>query len=222
MKPIRVVVVDDQDLVRAGFVALLSAADDIEVVGEAGQGEEGLRVIRQARPDVALLDIRMPVLNGIDAIARVRSDPAIAATRIVVLTTFNLDEYVFGALRAGADAFLLKDTPPEELLRSVRVVADGDALLSPAVTRRLLDEFATRPGRKPPLPLPDLTEREADVLALVLQGLSNTQIAERLYIGPATAKTYVSRLLGKFMVETRVALAIAAYEAGFDTEDIHQ
>jgi DNA-binding NarL/FixJ family response regulator len=215
MNPIRVVVVDDQDLVRAGFVALLNAAADIEVVGEAGQGEEALVVVRQTRPDVVLLDIRMPVLNGIDVIARIRSDPAFATTRIVVLTTFNLDEYVFGALRAGADAFLLKDTPPEELLRSVRVVAEGDALLSPAITRRLLDEFATPPIRKH-TPRPGLTERETDVLTLVLQGLSNTQIAERLYIGPATAKTYVSRLLGKFMVETRVALAIAAYEAGFD------
>lgn len=215
MTSIRVVVVDDQDLVRAGFVALLNAADGIEVVGEAGQGEEALRVIDRTRPGVVLLDIRMPVMNGIEVIRRVRANAALAATRIVVLTTFSLDEYVFGALMAGADAFLLKDTPPADLLRGVRVVAEGDALLSPAVTRRLLEEFATRQGWKPATKLPELTDREADVLALVLEGLSNTQIAERLYIGSATAKTYVSRLLGKFMVESRVALAIAAQQAGF-------
>jgi DNA-binding NarL/FixJ family response regulator len=215
MSPIRVAVVDDQDLVRAGFIALLNAADRMEVVGEAGQGEEALRVIDRTRPDVVLLDIRMPVMNGIDVITRVRANPALSATRIVVLTTFSLDEYVFGALMAGADAFLLKDTPPAELLRGVRIVAEGDALLSPTVTRRLLEEFAARQRWKPATPLPDLTEREADVLALVLQGLSNSQIADRLYIGTATAKTYVSRLLGKFMVESRVALAIAAQQAGF-------
>lgn len=216
MTAIRVAVVDDQALVRAGFVALLRAAAGIEVVGEAGEGEEGLRVIRATRPDVVLLDIRMPVLNGLEVLARVRADPELAATRIVVLTTFNFDEYVFGALRAGADAFLLKDTPPAELLRCVRVVADGDAVLSPAVTRRLLEQFATKPARQPARPLPELTERESDVLGLVIAGLSNTQIAERLYIGTATVKTYVSRLLGKFMVESRVTLAIAAFEAGFD------
>lgn len=215
MKPIRVAVIDDQELVRAGFVALLRAADGIEVAGVAGDGEEGLRIIRERRPDVVLLDIRMPVLNGIDTLIRVRADPALVGTRVVVLTTFNLDEYVFGALRAGADAFLLKDTPPAELLHCVRVVAEGDALLSPAVTRRLLEEFASRAQPAATAAMPLLTERERDVLALVIEGCSNTQIAERLYIGTATAKTYVSRLLDKFDVESRVALAIAAYEAGF-------
>lgn len=218
MTPIRVAVVDDQELVRAGFIALLRADEGVEVTGEAENGQAGLELIRRTRPDVVLLDIRIPVLNGIDVIARVRADPALGGTRIVVLTTFNLDEYVFGALRAGADAFLLKDTRPSELLRCIRVVAEGDALLSPAVTRRLLQEFENRPGSREPVPLPELTDRETDVLALVVKGLSNNQIAEQLYIGSATAKTYVSRLLDKFGVTSRVALAIAAYEAGFGRE----
>jgi DNA-binding NarL/FixJ family response regulator len=212
---IRVVVIDDQELVRAGFIALLRSDQGIEVVGEAGQGEEGLWVIHETQPDVVLLDVRMPVMDGIEVIQRLRATPD-QITRVIVLTTFSLDEYVFGALRAGADAFLLKDTPPAELLRSVHIVANGDALLSPSVTRRLVEDFASRPARRPGGALPELTAREADVLTLVLQGLSNNQIAERLYIGQATAKTYVSRLLSKFMVESRVALAIAAYEAGVE------
>ena len=215
MNRIRVAVIDDQELVRAGFVALLRADADLEVTGEAENGQAGLELIRATRPDVVLLDIRMPVLNGIDVIARVRSDPAVRGTRIVVLTTFNLDEYVIGALRAGADAFLLKDTRPAELLRCIRVVAEGDALLSPAVTRRLLREFEGMPQARPATALPELTDREQDVLGLIVKGLSNTQIAEQLYIGPATAKSYVSRLLDKFNVTSRVTLALAAYEAGF-------
>ena len=168
---LRVAVADDQELVRAGFVALLAAAPDIEVVGEAGQGEEAVRLVRATHPDVVLMDVRMPVLNGIEATLRITADPACAGSRIVMLTTFGLDEYVFGALRAGATGFLLKDTPPVELLRAVRIAADGDALLSPSITRRLVEVFAST--RTPPSPRepvgPDLTGRETDVLTLVGQ-----------------------------------------------------
>lgn len=216
--PLRVVVVDDQELVRAGFVALLSATPDLEVAGEAGQGEEAVRVVRATRPDVVLMDVRMPVLDGIEATRRITGDPVCAQTKIVVLTTFGLDEYVFGALRAGAVGFLLKDTPPAELLRAVRVAADGDALLSPSIARRLIEAFAvTPPLAVAARDLPDLTEREADVLCLVAQGLSNAEIAERLYIGAATVKTYVSRLLTKLDAATRVHLVIHAYESGLVT-----
>ncbi|MDP4505124.1 response regulator [Nonomuraea turcica] len=215
---LRVAVVDDQELVRAGFVALLAATPDLEVVGEAGQGEEAVRLVRATRPDVVLMDVRMPVLDGIEATRRITGDPACALTKIVVLTTFGLDEYVFGALRAGAVGFLLKDTPPAELLRAVRVAAEGDALLSPSIARRLIEAFAVTPpvvaaGRD----LPGLTDREADVLRLVAQGLSNGDIAERLFIGAATVKTYVSRLLTKLDVTTRVHLVIHAYESGLVT-----
>ena len=211
---IRVVVVDDQDLVRAGFVSLLGDAPGLEVVGEAGQGEEAVRLVRATRPDVVLMDVRMPVLDGIEATRRITADPATAGTRVVMLTTFGLDEYVFGALRAGAVGFLLKDTPPEELLRAVTVAAAGDALLSPSVTRRLVEVFATTPPpRTGPAPAA-LTEREADVLALVARGLSNVDIAQRLHVGPATVKTYISRLLAKLDVNSRVHLVIYAYEAG--------
>jgi len=211
---IRVVVVDDQDLVRAGFVSLLGDAPGLEVVGEAGQGEEAVRLVRATRPDVVLMDVRMPVLDGIEATRRITADPATAGTKVVMLTTFGLDEYVFGALRAGAVGFLLKDTPPEELLRAVTVAAAGDALLSPSVTRRLVEVFATTPPpRTGPAPAA-LTEREADVLALVARGLSNVDIAQRLHVGPATVKTYVSRLLAKLDVNSRVHLVIYAYEAG--------
>ncbi|MGP3955875.1 response regulator transcription factor [Nonomuraea sp. 3N208] len=216
--PLRVVVVDDQELVRAGFVALLSASADLEVIGEAGQGEEAVRLVRAARPDVVLMDVRMPVLDGIEATRRITGDPACGQTKIVVLTTFGLDGYVFGALRAGAVGFLLKDTPPAELLRAVRVAADGDALLSPSIARRLIEAFAVAP---PPVvvagKLPELTERESDVLRLVAQGLSNGDIAERLFIGAATVKTYVSRLLTKLDATTRVHLVIHAYESGLVT-----
>ena len=211
---LRVAVVDDQDLVRAGFAALLSGEPGITVVGEAGQGEEAVRLVRATLPDVVLMDIRMPVLDGIEATRRITTDPACASVRVVMLTTFGLDEYVFGALRAGATGFLLKDTPPDELLRAVRVAANGDALLSPAVTRRLVEVFATTQPRtaRPPT---DLTDREADVLALVAQGLSNVDIATRLHVGHATVKTYISRLLTKLGVTTRVHLVIYAYQTGF-------
>lgn len=211
---LRVVVADDQDLVRAGLVALLDATDGIEVVGEARQGDEASRLVRHLRPDVALIDIRMPVLNGIEAIGRIRADPACGDVGLIVLTTFDLDEYVFGALRAGADAFLLKDTQPEELLRAVRVVADGDALLAPSVTRRIVEEFALGGTPVSTVDAPALTARESDVLGLVCEGLANAQVAQRLHIGTSTVKSYVSRLLDKFGVETRVGLVIAAYESG--------
>lgn len=209
-----VVVVDDQDIVRAGLAALLDRADGIRVVGQSGDGEDAVRLVRSLHPNVALIDIRMPVLNGIDAIARVRADPSCATTRLVVLTTFGLDEYVFGAFRAGADAFLLKDTEPDELLRCVRLVAEGDAVMSPAVTRTLIDDYLRRPTSHPTRKPPTLTNRERDVLDGICRGLSNRQIAADLYLGTATVKTYVSRLLDRFGTATRVGLVIAAYESG--------
>ena len=209
---IRVVVAEDQDLVRAGFLALLRGAADLDVVGEAGNGEEAVRTARTTGPDVVLMDVRMPILDGIEATRRILAERA--STQVVILTTFGLDEYVFGALRAGAVGFLLKDTPPEELLRAVRVAAAGEALLSPAITRRLVELFAVAPPPVSPLPGPDLTDRERDVLELVARGLSNAEVAVRLHVGAATVKTYVSRLLTKLGVPARVHLVIHAYETG--------
>ncbi len=214
MTAISVVVIDDQDLVRAGLASLLDGIDDITVIGQARNGEEGVRLVRAARPDIALVDIRMPVLNGIDAVTQIRADPVCTRTRLVVLTTFGLDEYVFGAIRAGADAFLLKDAEPEELIRCVRLVAQGDAVMSPSVTRTLLDDYLTRPTNLPRRTAPALTDRERDVLDGVCSGLSNKDIATDLYIGAATVKTYISRLLDKFATGSRVGLVIAAYECG--------
>lgn len=219
MTTLRVAVVDDQELVRAGFVSLLAATPDLEVVGQAGQGEEAVRLVRSTHPDVVLMDVRMPVLNGIEATRQITTDPACTATKVVVLTTFGMDEYVFGALRAGAVGFLLKDTPPAELLRAVRAAADGDALLSPPITRRLIEVFATTTPTTttPTKHTPELTDRETDVLTLVAQGMSNTDIAQHLRIGPATVKTYISRLLTKLDATTRVHLVIHAYETGLIT-----
>lgn len=214
MTELRVVVVDDQELVRAGFVALLSGAPGITVTGQAGQGEEGARLARATCPDVVLMDVRMPVLDGIEATRRITTDPACAATSVVMLTTFGLDEYIFGALRAGAVGFLLKDTPPEELLRAVRVAAAGESLLSPSITRKLIEVFATTPQPAGRTAAAELTDRESDVLTLVAQGLSNADISTRLGIGPATVKTYISRLLTKLNATTRVHLVIYAYETG--------
>jgi DNA-binding NarL/FixJ family response regulator len=214
MTAISVVVIDDQDLVRAGLASLLDGTDDITVVGQAWNGEEGVRLVREARPDVALVDIRMPVLNGIDAVAQIRADPVCTGTRLVVLTTFGLDEYVFGAIRAGADAFLFKDAEPDELVRCVRLVAQGDAVMSPSVTRTLLDDYLTRPTSLQRRSAPDLTDRERDVLDGVCRGLSNKDIAADLYLGVATVKTYISRLLQKFGTASRVGLVISAYECG--------
>jgi len=212
---IRVVLADDQALVRAGFRALLDAQDDIEVVGEAGDGEEAVRLARSQAPDVVLMDIRMPGVDGLAATRRIATDARVSGVRIVILTTFELDEYVFEAIRAGASGFLVKDTEPVELLRAVRAVAAGDALLSPSVTRRLIAEFATRakePGAK--RVLDGLTDREREVMSLVAAGLSNDEIAERLYMSPATAKTHVSRAMIKLGARDRAQLVVFAYESG--------
>ena len=219
---IRVVLADDQTLVRAGFRSILSDEDDMEVVGEAGDGEQAIALARELRPDVVLMDIRMPVLDGIEATRRLTADERLEGVRVVVLTTFDADDHVYGALRAGASGFLVKDTEPMELLHAVRVVARGDALIAPAVTRRLIAEFAERAGgagRQPdPSPrLNALTEREREVLGLVGAGLSNDEIAGRLVLSPATAKTHVSRIMTKLAVRDRAQLVVLAYESGMIT-----
>ena len=211
---ISVVVADDQELVRSGFAALLGAEDDIDVVGEAATGEEAVHLVTRLQPDVTLMDIRMPVLNGIDAIGRIRGGGGSGArTRIVVLTTFGLDDYVFAALRAGADGFLLKDTSAAELVDCVRRVHEGESVLSPAVTRILIDDVLARPTGAAVRTQPELTPRERDILDGICEGLTNPQIAARLFLSPATVKAYVSRLLEKFDVESRVGLVIAAHQA---------
>jgi DNA-binding NarL/FixJ family response regulator len=214
---ITVLLADDQALVRAGFRALLNAEPDIEVVAEAADGLDAVRLARETRPDVVLMDIRMPGVDGLEATRRIAAEPALAATRVVILTTFELDEYVFEALRTGASGFLVKDTEPVELLRGVRAVAAGDALLSPSVTRRVIGEFAAAAGRSRPSAqreLDQLTDREREVMVLVAEGLSNDEIAERLVISPATAKTHVSRTMGKLGARDRAQLVVYAYEAG--------
>ncbi len=212
---IKVLLADDQALVRAGFRALLDAQPDIEVVGEAADGAEAVRLATRERPDVVLMDIRMPGLDGLEATRRIAADPRLTGVRIVILTTFDLDEYVFEALRVGASGFLVKDTEPVDLLRGVRAVASGDALLSPGVTRRLIGEFASRARQpRPPKDLAGLTDREREVMALVGEGLSNEEIAERLVVSPATAKTHVSRAMVKLGARDRAQLVVFAYEAG--------
>ncbi|MGC5307465.1 response regulator [Micromonospora zamorensis] len=209
---IRLLLVDDQTLVRAGFRSILDGEDGIEVVGEAADGAEAVRLAVRLRPDVVLIDIRMPVLDGLAATGQI-----IAGTdaRVIILTTFDLDEYVYGALRAGASGFLVKDTEPAELIHAVRVVARGDALIAPAITRRLIAEFAARVRHPDPGPrLGVLTEREREVLTLVAAGLSNDEIAARLVLSPATAKTHVSRIMTKAQVRDRAQLVILAYESG--------
>ena len=210
---------DDQKLVRAGFRVLLERGDDIEVVGEAADGAEAVHLARTARPAVVLMDIRMPVMDGLEATRRIVSDPQLGGVRVVVLTTFELDEYVFEALRAGASGFLLKDIDPDDLRQAVRVVAAGDALLSPSVTRRLISEFVTRPAQPPsdPARLAALTEREREVLVLVAGGLSNDEIGQRLFMSPATAKTHVSRAMTKLNARDRAQLVMVAYETGLVT-----
>jgi DNA-binding NarL/FixJ family response regulator len=212
---IRVLLADDQALVRAGFRALLDAQEGIEVVGEAGDGREAVRLAKQLRPDVILMDIRMPVLDGLAATREIALDSSLDSVRIVILTTFELDEYVFDAIRAGAAGFLVKDTKPADLIEAVRVVADGDALLSPSVTRRLIGEFAAR-AKEPPASsaLEELTDREREVMALAATGLSNEQIANRLVVSVATAKTHVSRAMVKLGVRDRAQLVVLAYESG--------
>ncbi len=216
MTPVRVLLADDQALVRAGFGALLRAEPGIEVVAEAADGEEAVTLAVRERPDVVLMDVRMPRLDGLGATARITADPLLTETRVVVLTTFELDEYVFGALRAGASGFLLKDVEPADLVTAVRVVAAGEALLAPRVTRRLIEAFAVRgrSGVLDPGALEELTSRELEVLELVGGGLSNHEIAERLVVSPLTAKTHVSRLFMKLGARDRAQLVVAAYESG--------
>jgi DNA-binding NarL/FixJ family response regulator len=212
---IRVAIADDQALVRAGFVSLLDNADDITLVGEAADGAEAVELVRRARPDVMLMDIRMPKLDGLEATRAITADPALEATRVVVLTTYELDEYVFEALRAGASGFLTKDVDPADLRDAVRTVAAGHALLAPSVTRRVVDAFATAvPATKAPERLDALTEREREVLALIAEGLSNDELAARLIVSPLTAKTHVSRILAKLHARDRAQLVVIAYETG--------
>ncbi|AZM74583.1 DNA-binding response regulator [Streptomyces sp. KPB2] len=212
---LRVALVDDQALMRAGFRALLDAEDGIEVVGEAADGEQGVALVRAQVPDVALVDVQMPVMSGIEATRRIANDPDLAAVRVVILTNYGLDEYVFDALRAGASGFLLKDTEPADLLQAIDVVARGEALLSPSVTRTLIGEFVARPPDRATAPgLDTLTRREREVTALVARGLSNEEIAAHMVISPLTAKTHVSRAMTKLGARDRAQLVVFAYESG--------
>lgn len=211
----KVLVADDQALVRGSFRVLVETAPGLTAVGEASNGVEAVALARSARPDVVLMDVRMPEMDGIEATRRISGDPATAGVRVLILTTFDLDDYVYAALRAGASGFLLKDTPPADLLNAIEVVAGGEALLSPRVTRRLIAEFVSRP--ESPLgtvTLEGVTDREREVLSLIARGLSNTEIAARLYLGVATVKTHISRLLAKLRARDRAQLVIAAYESG--------
>ncbi|MFD0318447.1 response regulator [Streptomyces flavalbus] len=209
---IRLLLADDQTLVRAGFRSILEGEDGIEVVGEAADGAQAVRLARQLRPDVVLMDIRMPGLDGLAATEEIAAGTDV---RVIILTTFDLDDYVYGALRAGASGFLVKDTEPAELIHGVRVVARGDALIAPSITRRLISEFTARAPHPDPGPrLSALTEREREVMALVAEGLSNDEIAARLVLSPATAKTHVSRIMTKTGVRDRAQLVILAYESG--------
>ncbi|WP_393060292.1 response regulator [Streptomyces sp. LN549] len=212
-QPIRVVLADDQPLVRTALRMVIADLPDIDVVGEAGTGDEAVRLTEQLAPDVVVMDIRMPGLNGIEATERIAAGGGDA--HVVVLTTFDDDDYVYGALRAGAAGFLVKDMALDDILAAVRVVAAGDALIAPSVTRRLIKDFAGRPAAAPaPRPLTAITDREREVLVLVGSGLSNAEIAEQLFISVATAKTYLTRLLAKLDARDRVQLVIIAYEAG--------
>jgi DNA-binding NarL/FixJ family response regulator len=214
---IRVAVVDDEALVRRGLTLLLRLEPELEVVGEAGDGSAAVALVRREHPDVVLMDIRMPGTDGLTATRTLMADPATASTRVLILTTFDLDEYVFAAIRAGASGFLLKDTPPDQLLSAIHVVAGGDALLAPTVTRRLIEEFLRRSPKDPHVPaagLDLLTDREIEVLRAVAHGRSNAEIATELFISYATAKTHVSRLLTKLQVRDRAQLVMLAYENG--------
>jgi len=214
---IGVVIADDQALVRGGFRVLVDTAADMEVLGEASDGAEAVALARQHHPDIVLMDVRMPVQDGIEATRQIKEDDDTAGAKVLILTTFDLDEYVYAALRAGASGFLLKDTTPEKLLDAIRVVASGEALLAPTVTRRLIEAFTARLGEPvfvPPAILQTLTDREREVLREVARGLSNTEIAGRLHMSSATAKTHVSRLLAKLAARDRAQLVVVAYETG--------
>jgi DNA-binding NarL/FixJ family response regulator len=210
-----VILADDQALVRAGFRSLLDAQPDIEVVGEAADGEQSIDMALQLTPDVVLMDVRMPGVDGLEATRRIAADDRLADVKVVILTTFGLDEYVFEAIRSGASGFLVKDTEPAELVQAVRVVAGGDALLSPGVTKRLIEEFAAKAKAPRSVEgLDELTDREREVLTLVAAGLTNEEIGRRLYVSPATAKTHVSRAMGKLGARDRAQLVVIAYESG--------
>jgi RNA polymerase sigma factor (sigma-70 family) len=213
---IRVVVADDQALVRRGFASILDSIDGIDVVGEAEHGADAVAIAIRERPDVILMDVRMPHMDGLEATRRITSDPDLGGTRILILTTFDLDEYVHEALCAGASGFLLKDTEPAELIHAVRVIAAGEALIAPKVTRRLIEEFArvSQPNAADDAAMAQLTEREREVLEHVARGLSNSEIAEQLFVSQATVKTHVGRLLMKLQARDRAQLVVAAYEAG--------
>jgi len=219
---IRILLVDDQALVRAGFRMILDAEQEMEVVGEAGDGREAIDQVRTLAPDVVLMDIRMPELDGLEASRRILADGVAGDTppKILMLTTFDLDEYVYEALRAGASGFLLKDTPPEQLVSAIHVIAQGDALLSPSITRRVISEFVKGSGPKPQAQFPrlkDLTARELEVLVLIARGLSNAEIARTLYVSETTVKTHVARILMKLGLRDRVQAVVLAYEAGVVT-----
>ncbi|MEV4108442.1 response regulator transcription factor [Nonomuraea sp. NPDC049695] len=215
---IRVLLVDDQPLIRSGFRALLDLEDDIEVVAEAGNGMEGLALVKEHLPDVALVDVQMPVVDGIEATRRIAADPALAGVHVVILTNYGLDEYVFNALRAGAAGFLVKDIVPEDFLHAVRVAARGDALLAPSITRRLISRYVTQPLHTGTgTGLKELTDREREAVALVAQGLSNDQIADRMAITPLTAKTHINRAMAKLHARDRAQLVVLAYESGLVT-----
>jgi DNA-binding NarL/FixJ family response regulator len=213
---VRVGVADDQPLIRTGLRAMIEHAPDLALVGEAADGVQAVELAVQFVPDVVLMDIRMPHVDGIEATRRITADPALAGVRVVVLTTFDADDYVYRAIRAGASGFLLKDAPPEDVLDAIRVVARGDALLAPSVTRRLIADLAARPDPDRPAPpqLDVLTEREREVLSLVGRGMSNSEIGEQLYVSPATAKTHVSHVMTKLYARDRAQLVVIAYESG--------
>jgi DNA-binding NarL/FixJ family response regulator len=213
---IRVLVADDQALVRGSFRLLVDTAPDLQVIGEAATGAEAVEIAIREKPDVLLMDIRMPGMDGIEAARQITGSEQTGAARVLILTTFDLDEYVYAALRAGASGFLLKDTPPADLLAAIRVIAAGDALLAPAVTRRLVAEFARRPepGQQPAVTLDGVTDREREVLILIARGLSNAEIAQALHVTMATAKTHVGRLLAKLGARDRAQLVMVAYETG--------
>ena len=219
---IRVVLVDDQPLIRSGFRALLDLEDDIAVVGEASDGREGLALIEEHLPDVALVDVRMPIVDGIEATRRIAADPRLAGVHVVILTNYGFEEYVFHALRAGAAGFLVKDILPEDLLHAVRVAARGDALLAPSITRTLIDRYVSRPpdtgtGTRAADRLRELTNREREAVALVARGLSNDEIARRMVITPMTAKTHINRAMAKLHARDRAQLVVLAYESGLVT-----